>query len=39
MSESNRGAVHALHVECPAREDDGTEHEGYTNDTKTLSLW
>lgn len=24
--------------ECPAREDDGTKHEGYTNDTKTFKV-
>lgn len=24
--------------ECPARKDDGTKHEGYTNDTKTFKV-
>lgn len=37
--DSNQQAQFTYYIcECPAREDDGTMHEGYTNDTKTFKV-
>lgn len=37
--DKNRQAQFTYYIrECPARKDDGTKHEGYTNDTKTFKV-
>ena len=37
--DKNRQAQFTYYIrECPAREDDGTSHKGYTNDTKTFKV-
>ena len=37
--DSNQQAQFTYYIcECPAREEDGTKHEGYTNDTKTFKV-
>lgn len=37
--DSNQQAQFTYYIrECPARKDDGTKHEGYTNDTKTFKV-
>lgn len=37
--DSNQQAQFTYYIcECPAREGDGTKHEGYTNDTKTFKV-
>ena len=37
--DKNRQAQFTYYIrECPARKDDDTEHEGYTNDTKTFKV-
>ena len=37
--DKNRQAQFTYYIrECPARKDDGTKHEGYTNDAKTFKV-
>lgn len=37
--DKNRQAQFTYYIrECPARDDDGTSHKGYTNDTKTFKV-
>lgn len=37
--DNNRQAQFTYYIcECPARKDDGTKHEGYTNDTKKFKV-